>query len=127
MLGHVKTSNTKTAFGSLMPQRLQSASIYRFGWNNGSEKDDEITGNIGTHYIAEYWEYDSRLGRRWNTDPLPVEWESPYATMQRTRANYNFLVRIFEIGTKSTHFSHRLCHINECASPKHLKFPCKKN
>jgi hypothetical protein len=26
-----------------------------------------------------FWEYDTRLGRRWNLDPKPVAWESGYA------------------------------------------------
>ncbi len=30
-------------------------------------------------FTAEYWEYDSRVGRRWNNDPLVYEWQSPYA------------------------------------------------
>ncbi len=49
---------------------------YKF--NAGSEKDDEIF--IGA-YTAEYWEYDSRLGRRWNVDPVVKPWESGYATL----------------------------------------------
>ncbi len=49
---------------------------YKF--NAGSEKDDEIF--IGA-YTAEYWEYDSRLGRRWNVDPVVKPWESGYACM----------------------------------------------
>lgn len=28
---------------------------------------------------AEYWEYDSRTGRRWNIDPIVKTWESPFA------------------------------------------------
>ena len=30
-----------------------------------------------------YWEYDSRIGRRWNGDPLEKKfpWQSPYATL----------------------------------------------
>ena len=40
---------------------------YRYGFQN-QEKDDEIKGE-GISYTAEYWEYDSRLGRRWNLDP----------------------------------------------------------
>ncbi len=48
---------------------------YRFGFN-GQERDDEVF--IGA-YTAEYWEYDSRLGRRWNVDPVVKPWESPYA------------------------------------------------
>lgn len=41
-------------------------------------KDDEVAGagNINT---AEYWEYDTRLGRRWNVDPVVKHPESPYA------------------------------------------------
>ncbi|MFN9319572.1 MAG: hypothetical protein ACK58Q_03225, partial [Chitinophagales bacterium] len=42
---------------------------YYFGFN-GQEKDDEVygAGNLNT---AEFWEYDTRIGRRWNTDPRP--------------------------------------------------------
>jgi hypothetical protein len=49
---------------------------YRFGFNT-QEKDDEVygAGNLNT---AEFWEYDSRIGRRWNVDPVEKEWESPY-------------------------------------------------
>lgn len=46
---------------------------------NGQENDDEITGNHGTHTSAMYWEYDSRLGRRWNLDPKPIKGISDYA------------------------------------------------
>lgn len=37
---------------------------------NGQEKDDEITGASGSTYNAMFWEYDARLGRRWNLDPV---------------------------------------------------------
>jgi|GEM_PF-5357502 len=40
---------------------------YRFGFN-GQEKVNEIAG-IGNHNTAEFWEYDTRTGRRWNIDP----------------------------------------------------------
>lgn len=39
---------------------------------------DEISGD-GNHNTAEYWEYDTRLGRRWNVDPVLKSYESPYA------------------------------------------------
>ena len=26
-----------------------------------------------------FWEYDTRLGRRWNVDTVVKQWESPYA------------------------------------------------
>jgi hypothetical protein len=43
---------------------------------NGQEKDVEIFKGA---YGAKFWEYDSRIGRRWNLDPVLKEWESPYA------------------------------------------------
>lgn len=51
---------------------------YRYGFQ-GQEKSDEIHGP-GNHTTAQFWEYDTRLGRRWNTDPVVKEWESSYAT-----------------------------------------------
>ncbi|MFN0275933.1 MAG: hypothetical protein ACKVPJ_09325 [Chitinophagales bacterium] len=41
---------------------------YRFGFN-GQEQDDEVYGN-GNANTAMFWEYDTRLGRRWNVDPI---------------------------------------------------------
>jgi len=35
---------------------------------NGQERDDELAG-VGNFNTALYWEYDTRLGRRWNVDP----------------------------------------------------------
>ena len=63
----------------VMPGRkFASASAnYRYGFN-GQEKSDEIKGD-GNSFTAEYWEYDSRLVRRWNVDPITKPWESPYA------------------------------------------------
>ncbi|MDD3876017.1 MAG: hypothetical protein PHT69_05315 [Bacteroidales bacterium] len=51
---------------------------YRFGFN-GQERDDEIYG-LGNSYTAEFWQYDARLGRRWNLDPVVKPHESPFAT-----------------------------------------------
>ena len=42
---------------------------YRFGFNT-QEKDDEVYGE-GNASSAMFWEYDTRLGRRWNLDPKP--------------------------------------------------------
>ncbi len=42
-------------------------------------KDDEIQG-VGNSYTAMFWQYDSRLGRRWNQDPVVKEFESSYAS-----------------------------------------------
>lgn len=67
-------------FGMPMPNRtysLSSGSKYRFGFNT-QEKDDEVYG-AGNLYSALFWEYDARIGRRWNIDPKTYTWESPYA------------------------------------------------
>jgi hypothetical protein len=61
-------------FGSIMVS--VSKGEYRYGFNT-QEKVDEIAGS-GNHYTAEFWEYDSRLGRRWNPDPKSDPWESVY-------------------------------------------------
>ncbi|MCG9881829.1 MAG: hypothetical protein MH472_14635, partial [Bacteroidia bacterium] len=57
--------------------RVFSANEYRFGFN-GQEKDDEVSGD-GNTMTAEFWEYDARLGRRWNLDPIIYDWQSGYA------------------------------------------------
>jgi outer membrane biosynthesis protein TonB len=56
---------------------LNARSVYVYGFN-GQEKDNEVAGS-GNVYTAMYWEYDARLGRRWNMDPVVKEEESPYA------------------------------------------------
>src|SRR5690554_6258796 len=57
---------------------------YRFGFN-GQEKVNEISG-LGNHNTAEFWEYDTRTGRRWNLDPMAHlrEWISPYSAFQNS-------------------------------------------
>jgi hypothetical protein len=60
-----------------MPGRAYNAgSSYRYGMN-GMEKDDEVSGP-GNSNTAEFWQYDSRTGRRWNIDPVDKPWMSPY-------------------------------------------------
>jgi hypothetical protein len=54
--------------------------LLRYGFN-GQEKTDEIAG-IGNHTTAEFWEYDTRVGRRWNLDPKPQAGESPYSSLR---------------------------------------------
>jgi hypothetical protein len=53
---------------------------YRYEFST-QEKVDEIAG-AGNHpprRTALFWEYDTRLGRRWNLDPVKKEQESSYA------------------------------------------------
>jgi RHS repeat-associated protein len=54
--------------GMVIKERSWSSSSYRFGFN-GQEMDDEVAGD-GNSYTAQFWQYDSRLGRRWNVDPV---------------------------------------------------------
>jgi RHS repeat-associated protein len=67
-------------FGMLMPGRKFESGEYRYGFN-GQEKSNEIKGE-GQSYTAEYWEYDPRLGRRWNIDPKPNPSISVYAAFE---------------------------------------------
>lgn len=73
------TLNTGQNFvnGSLKSFENPCAAAYLFGFN-GQEADDEITGSR-SHYTAMFWEYDSRIGRRWNLDPKPDPSLSYYA------------------------------------------------
>ncbi|MFN0274433.1 MAG: polymorphic toxin type 23 domain-containing protein [Chitinophagales bacterium] len=66
-------------FGMGMPNRswsVSSSENYRYGFN-GQEQDDEVYGN-GNANTAMFWEYDPRLGRRWNVDPIDKPWLSKY-------------------------------------------------
>ncbi len=58
--------------------RTYQAGDYRYGFN-GQERSDDIKAE-GNSYTAEFWEYDSRIGRRWNVDPVVKVWESPYVS-----------------------------------------------
>ncbi len=64
-------------FGMGQPGRSFSSADYRFGFNS-QEKVGEIAGS-GNHNTALFWEYDTRLIRRWNIDPVVKSWESGYA------------------------------------------------
>jgi RHS repeat-associated protein len=64
-------------FGNTIEEWSSNSTASKSGFN-GQMKDDEIYGE-GNAYSAEFWEYDARLGRRWNVDPLPKPHESLYA------------------------------------------------
>jgi len=64
---------------------LKSRSKYVFGFN-GHEKSDEIKG-VGNSYTAQFWEYDPRLGRGWNLDPMPQVTLSDYSTLGNNPVN----------------------------------------
>ena len=52
----------------LVGRKFSGSSSYRYGFN-GQEKSTEIVPNESS-YTAEFWQYDSRIGRRWNVDPI---------------------------------------------------------
>lgn len=66
-----------SAFGNNLHSRNSNDSKYNFGFG-GQMKDDEVSGD-GNSYTAEFWQYDPRLGRRWNMDPKPQINISDYA------------------------------------------------
>ena len=60
-------------------------SSYRYGFN-GQEKDKELNENVTS---ALYWEYDSRIDRRWNVDPITQPNESSYLVFSGNPINMN--------------------------------------
>ncbi len=62
-------------------------SDYRFGFNT-QEKVDEIAGK-GNHNTALFWKYDTKLGRRWNIDPVDLISVSNYAVNNDNPIMYN--------------------------------------
>jgi len=67
-------------FGTYTKQPETGNADYRYGFN-GQERFDEVYGK-GNLNTALFWEYDTRLGRRWNLDPKPVTGFSEYLTFQ---------------------------------------------
>jgi hypothetical protein len=72
----VKSAQDYYPFGMEMPGRQFNSSGYSYGFN-GQMKSDEVAG-VGNHNTAMFWEYDPRIGRRWNVDPKSNVWESAY-------------------------------------------------
>jgi hypothetical protein len=68
--------NAYYAYGMEMPGRKWVYSDYRYSHNGQQDADEVFVGAQS----AEYWMYDSRIGRRWEMDPQCKPWESPYAT-----------------------------------------------
>jgi hypothetical protein len=69
--------STKDVQGLFVGLKKSDAKSYRYGFN-GQEREDEIAGE-GNHNTALFWEYDTRLGSRWNLDPVVKEYESGYS------------------------------------------------
>jgi hypothetical protein len=83
----VRSANDMYPYGMPMSTRTFAApSFYRFGFNT-QEKSIELNsgGNLTT---ALFWEYDSRIGRRWNLDPKPIVGGSTYLTFGNSPVNF---------------------------------------
>jgi len=80
LVANVLNSQDYYPFGMVMPGRsFQGSDGYRYGFN-AMERDDEVAGN-GNSYTAPFWQYDSRVVKRWNIDPVVKVFESPYAAL----------------------------------------------
>jgi RHS repeat-associated protein len=66
-------------FGMGMPGKSFTITNYEYGFG-GQQKDNEIKGE-GNSYTAPFWEYDPRIGRRWNIDPVPKTTLSSYVVL----------------------------------------------
>ena len=73
----IATATDYYPFGmGLVGRKFEATSTSKYRYSvNGQEKESDLNENITT---AEYWEYDSRIGRRWNPDIIVKPWESPY-------------------------------------------------
>ncbi len=83
---------------------------YGFAFN-GQEKDDEISGE-GNIMTAEFWEYDARLGRRWNVDPISKHSSSNFSCFSN-----NPLTRIDPNG-KSDYYTEKGKYLGSDGSEK---------
>lgn len=52
------------------------------------ESDDEVSGTKNS-LTAEFWQYDPRIGRRWNVDPKSNPSISDYATFANSPIRFN--------------------------------------
>jgi hypothetical protein len=76
---HVVNVSDYYSFGGEIVERTYDPvkPFYRFGFNT-QEKTFELNRD---HYTAKFWEYDARLGRRWNVDPEPNDGWSLYSVL----------------------------------------------
>jgi hypothetical protein len=93
---YIVTSQDYPPYGSALPGLQYNyaddgdTSRYRFGFNT-QERDDEIAGE-GNIYTAEFWEYDARLGRRWNLDPIVISYLSSYLCFKNSPIFYKDVI-----------------------------------
>jgi len=85
----VTTATLYYPYGMEMKSYQADSSGYRYGFN-GQERDDEVAGT-GNSYTAEFWQYDARIGRRFEIDPMTGFYpeQSPYACFNNNPIYYS--------------------------------------
>ncbi len=108
-------------FGMVMKERTSNLASdgYRFGFDN-QERTDEISG-AGNHTTALFWEYDTRLGRRWNLDPKPQVSVSDYSVLSD-----NPLMNLDILGDKVTTTVERYKTMKDGTEKKPKRFSFRK-
>ena len=84
----VVLANDEYPFGMQMPGRKYKLgdAKYRYGYN-GQEYDKDYC-DCENVFTAEFWEYDSRIGKRFNIDPILDIGVSPYAVNRNNPVFY---------------------------------------
>jgi hypothetical protein len=58
-------------------------------WDANAEESSTEINTSGNIYTAEFWEFDSRTGRRWNLDPKPIVGISQFSTFENNPIWFN--------------------------------------
>ncbi|MCR5496921.1 MAG: hypothetical protein K6F48_03695 [Paludibacteraceae bacterium] len=108
-------------YGMTEPGRSWNAGAegYRYGFNTQENVPELGDG----HTTALYWEYDGRLGKRWNLDPISKEYESNYSVLGNSP-----LYAIDVYGADSTLFGENgmiLCQISNDNGATNVWFELK--
>ncbi|TAE01389.1 MAG: hypothetical protein EAZ97_03390 [Bacteroidetes bacterium] len=86
----VLSSQDYFPFGMVMTERsFQEKQERKYRWGFNTQEKDEDIDEGGSHYTAEFWEYDGRIGRRWNVDPVVKPWESSYMCLGNNPISLN--------------------------------------
>ena len=101
---------------------LALSDVYRYGFN-GQEIDNKIL-DAATSLNAENWQYDPRIGRRWNIDPIKKDFESSYSCFLGSPIMYADPDGADAIDSKSDANESSSSSLNR-PKPKELKFKWK--
>ena len=84
------SAQTSEIYGSILPGRNFNSAVSLRGFN-GQVKDDEVYGVSSASMTAEFWQYDARVGRRWNLDPKQNPSWSQYSVFSNNPVFYTDL------------------------------------